>query len=198
MAPDLDGVAYAHVLALDAPQQDSLRISGFEGPRCRSTFFVLHVEVDDRMRDDQDHLFDRALHHGPLRQIVVAVGMMGKDRHGQACRTNGRNAEGFAAHVALLVTWKISPEPQDLPPRSSRSVDRRFQIPKGMGRDRVWKLPLAVSLRIDGPIPNRQTLLVGPCQRLHEKYGLWHTRRDGRLVKIEATCMLMDRRVRAR
>src|SRR5688572_24085310 len=95
---DLDGVADLDVLSLDASQEDRLWIGGLEGPYRRLAFGVFHVEVDDRMWHDEDHLFDRPLHHGPLRHVVVTVRMMGEHWHGQARRTDGGNADRFAVH----------------------------------------------------------------------------------------------------
>src|SRR6187402_3275380 len=49
-------VAGAHVLARDAVAEDSRRRRGFESPDRRAASFVLDVEIDDRVRGNEDDL----------------------------------------------------------------------------------------------------------------------------------------------
>jgi len=73
VAAHLDRVAHLHVLFLGALQKDALGIGGFERPRCRLALLAFDVDVDNRVRDDEHDLLDRALHHRPRRQVVVTV-----------------------------------------------------------------------------------------------------------------------------
>src|SRR5713226_9063403 len=76
MASHLDGIARSDVFALDADLEKSTRTGGFERPRRGLPSLVFDVEVNPGMRDEQVHFLDDALHGGPLRDIVIPVGMV--------------------------------------------------------------------------------------------------------------------------
>src|SRR5688572_24028130 len=94
MAPHLDRVTDLDILFLDASQKDALRVGGFERPR-----LAFHVEVDDRVGDDEDDLLDRAFHHGPCGEVVVAVRVMSGEQDAQARYTQEGRAESSEMHV---------------------------------------------------------------------------------------------------
>src|SRR4030095_2634775 len=123
------------------------------------------------MRDDEDHLLDGALHHGPRRDVVVAVGMMRQDRQGQAHREKTRNADGLETHHRLLGVRPFTRFTVSSSRRWSNhgSIDRRREIP-----DCVWRLwrrkfPLAVAFGVHGAIANGESLLIGPPPRLPDE-----------------------------
>src|SRR5688572_1791033 len=77
-------------------------------------------------------------------------------------------------------------------------IDRRIEIANGERRRLVRKLPLAVPFGIERAIANRESLVIGPCQRLHEQNRLRHTGRHGRLMEIQTSGVLMNGRIGAR
>src|SRR5262245_51833740 len=76
MATRFDQVAGADVLAADAVAEDSGRCRRLERPDGRLAFVVLYVEVDERVRGDEDDLLDRAFDLDPFRDVVVRVAVM--------------------------------------------------------------------------------------------------------------------------
>src|SRR5678815_906087 len=104
MTADLDGIAYAYVVTLEAFEEDGLRVRRLERPRGRLTLRVLDVEMHDRVRGDEDDLLDDAFHNRPFGNVVVAVGMMGTDRRCQTDSTDERDAEGLERHDPVSYT----------------------------------------------------------------------------------------------
>src|SRR5262245_32421502 len=70
MATRFDPVTDADVIAPNTVAEDAGRCRRFEGPDRRLAFGVLDVEIDERVRRDEDDLLHRALDLDPFRDVV--------------------------------------------------------------------------------------------------------------------------------